>query len=127
MFNLLIKLGYGSNFTKLVSYSLKLNLDNFVNYNLFPQYFGSNISMHSPNYSTLLENLKNDLSKFSYNGNWNGSKFFEKKEMYFQSPQSINDITNSLSNFGTNLLVMFVLCIIQLILLTIILEYYVFK
>ena len=77
LFNLLIKLGYGSNFTKVVSYSYrKLNLDNFVNYNLFPQYFGSNISMHSPNYSTLLENLKNDLSKVSYNGNWNGSKIF---------------------------------------------------
>lgn len=100
LFNLLSNLGYGGKLSKLFSYSYrKLKLDNVISYNIFPQYFGSTISKYSPNYSKLLRNLNSELSKFSYNGNWNGSGFLEKNHIYFQSNQNIVDVEKALSKF----------------------------
>ena len=80
-------------------YMRKFKVERLLPFHAVPAYSGIGFSRCSPRYGQLVDELIADLVEFEYPGQWNGTSFGERPQMYFASPEIRKELAAKLGKF----------------------------
>jgi hypothetical protein len=97
---LLYTIGRGSVFKRGYAYVMqKTGIESYSPFCIVPQYAGLQACKTSPRFLEFVDQLIDELTSFSYGGQWNGSRFLERNKLYYAYFDGPEDLAKVIGAF----------------------------